>query len=88
MRNAGTRLGLPAEVAARLALHTAYGASAMAVREDADVIELRQRVTTPGGTTEAAIEQLHAGHFEDLIDSAISAATRRGKELAELGMQT
>ncbi len=66
LRNAGTRLGLPAEVAAKLALHTAHGASAMAVQSEADVIELRQRVTTPGGTTEAAMEQFNAGHFEQL----------------------
>jgi len=85
LRNAGTRLGLPPEVAARLALHTAYGASAMAVQSDIDVIDLRQRVTTKGGTTEAALEQLNAGHFEQLIDTAITAATRRGQELAEDG---
>jgi len=83
LRNAGSRLGLPAEVAAKLALHTAHGASAMAVQSDEDVIELRQQVTTPGGTTEAAMEQLSAGHFEQLIDSAITAATRRGQELAD-----
>ena len=54
----------------------------MAVQSDADVIELRQQVTTPGGTTQAAMETLTAGHFEQLIDSAITAATRRGQELA------
>jgi pyrroline-5-carboxylate reductase len=83
LRNAGTQLGLPAEVAARLALHTAHGASVMAVQSDLDVIELRQRVTTPGGTTEAAMEKLTTGHFQELIDAAIAAATHRGKELAE-----
>ena len=83
LRNAGTQLGLPAEVAAKLALHTAHGASVMAVRSEADVIELRQRVTTAGGTTQAAMEELHAGNFEQLVDSAIRAATRRGQELAE-----
>jgi pyrroline-5-carboxylate reductase len=83
IRNAGTRLGLPADVAAKLALHTAYGASALAVQSDADVVELRQRVTTPGGTTEAAMEQLNAGRFNELVDSAIAAATRRGQELSD-----
>ena len=76
-------MGLPAEVAAKLALHTAHGASVMAVQSDLDVAELRQRVTTPGGTTEAAMEQLNRGRFEQLIDSAITAATRRGQELAD-----
>lgn len=87
LRNAGTRQGLPADVAAKLALHTAYGASAMAVQSAVDVTELRQRVTTRGGTTEAALEQLDAGQFEQLIDSAIKAATRRGQELSGNGAQ-
>ena len=88
LRKAGTRLGLPAEVAAKLALHTAHGASAMAVKSDMDVVELRQRVTTKGGTTEAAMERLTAGNFEQLVDSAITAATRRGQELADQGEQS
>jgi pyrroline-5-carboxylate reductase len=87
LRDAGTGLGLPADVAARLALYTAYGASTMAVQSDVDVTELRQRVTTKGGTTEAALEQLDAGHFMQLIESAITAATRRGQELANDGGQ-
>ena len=82
LRKAGSRLGLPEDVAARLALHTAHGASAMAVDSDADVTVLRQRVTTPGGTTEAAIEQLNAGNFEQLVDAAVTAATNRGLQLA------
>ncbi len=82
MRKAGVRLGLPADVAEKLALHTANGASAMAMQSDIDVAELRRRVTSRGGTTEAALEQLKAGNFEDLVDTAITAATRRGQELA------
>lgn len=85
LRNAGTRLGLPAEVAAKLALHTAHGASSLAVQSDADVIELRRRVTTPGGTTEAAMKQFTEGHFEALVDAAVAAAAHRGTELAEQG---
>ncbi len=86
MRKAGTRLGLPAEVAAKLALQTAYGAGALAAQSDLDVVELRRGVTTKGGTTEAAFEQLEAGHFEGLVDSAIAAATQRGQELADTGV--
>ncbi len=88
LRKAGTRLGLPVDVAAKLALYTAYGASSMAVQSDIDVAELRQQVTTKGGTTEAALEILNAGHFEQLIDSAITAAARRGQELANIGVLT
>ena len=87
LRNAGTRLGLPADVAARLALYTAYGASTMAVQSDVDIIELRERVTTRGGTTQAAMDILEAGHFAELVDSAIAAATRRGQELSDEGLQ-
>ena len=82
---AGIRLGLPADIARKLALHTAHGASVMAVQSQADVTELRQQVTTKGGTTEAALKQLDTGNFEQLIDTAIAAATRRGQELAEEG---
>jgi len=82
MRNAGVRLGLSKEVAGKLALHTAYGASAMAVAGDVDVAELRRRVTSKGGTTEAALETFAAGDFENLVDAAITAATQRGQELA------
>jgi pyrroline-5-carboxylate reductase len=85
LRNAGASLGLPAEVAAKLALHTAHGACAMAAQSDFDVIELRRQVTTPGGTTEAAMEKLAIDHFDQLVSDAVAAATRRGAELAEKG---
>jgi pyrroline-5-carboxylate reductase len=88
LRDAGTRLGLPADVAAKLALYTAYGASTMAVQSDVDIIELRENVTTTGGTTEAAMDKLQAGNFAGLVDSAIAAATRRGQELSDKGLQT
>jgi len=88
MRNAGVRLGLSEEVAGKLALHTAHGASAMAIDGDVDVAELRQRVSSKGGTTEAALETFAAGDFENLVDSAIAAATQRGLELADTARQT
>jgi pyrroline-5-carboxylate reductase len=86
LRNAGTRQGLPAEVAARLALHTAYGACTLAVQSAADVVELREQVTTRGGTTQAAMDVLISRHFAGLMDAAIAAATRRGQELSEQGL--
>jgi pyrroline-5-carboxylate reductase len=82
VRNAGTRLGLPADIAEKLALHTASGASAMALQSDMDVAELRHRVTSKGGTTQAALDKLREGDFEGLVDSAIAAATQRGQDLA------
>lgn len=85
MQNAGTRLGLPTDIAEKLALHTASGASAMALHSDVDVAELRHRVTSKGGTTQAALDILRKGNFKQLMDTAISAATRRSQELAGRG---
>ncbi len=82
LREAGTELGLSSDIAAKLALQTAYGASAMAAQSALDVAELRRQVTTPGGTTEAALNVLSAGRFKDLIAKAIATATRRGQEFA------
>ena len=79
---AGIQLGLPAEVADRLARHTLSGAGRMAVAGGAELGELRRRVTSPGGTTQAALESLADGGFSDLIAAAVRAATRRGRELS------
>lgn len=78
---AGERAGLPAEVAARLARQTAVGAGTMLEHAEVDAGELRRRVTSPGGTTEAALETLAAGGFDQLIDEAVAAAVKRGREL-------
>lgn len=85
LREAGVASGLPADVAAKLALHTAHGAGAMLARAGLDASELRRRVTSPGGTTEAALATLTAAGFSDLIGQAVAAATRRGRELATTG---
>ena len=85
LREAGRALGLPGPVASELALHTAHGASAMAMTSDVDIAELRKRVTTPGGTTEAALAVFESGQFRKLVEAAVEAATRRGAELAHIG---
>lgn len=82
MQAAGEAQGLPAEAARTLTLHTVLGAARMLVEGDAPAAELRRRVTSPGGTTQAAIEAFEAGSFRDLVDRAIAAATRRGGELS------
>ena len=88
LRDAGEALGLPADVAAKLALHTASGAGAMAIGSDVDVSELRRRVTSPGGTTQAALEAFANGRFNALVAEAVRAATERGRELATQGAET
>ncbi|WP_457969077.1 pyrroline-5-carboxylate reductase [Pseudomonas sp. R4-84] len=83
MTAAGEKLGLPRETAAQLTLQTALGAAHMAVASDVDAAELRRRVTSPGGTTEAAIKSFQAGGFEALVEKALGAAAHRSAEMAE-----
>jgi pyrroline-5-carboxylate reductase len=82
MQTAGTELGLPAETARLLALQTAFGAARMALESPEDAATLRRHVTSPGGTTEAAINILQEGGLEDLVRRALQGAARRSKELA------
>jgi len=83
MTKAGIAAGLPAELAARLARETVAGSGELLHRSDIDAATLRQNVTSPGGTTAAALEILMGpGGFEPLLTRAIAAATRRGRELA------
>jgi pyrroline-5-carboxylate reductase len=56
----------------------------MAIESEEDVAGLRRRVTSPGGTTEAALAALESGGFRDLVSDALAQAARRSQELAEL----
>ena len=83
MTKAGIAAGLPAALAARLARETVAGSGELLHRSDLDAATLRQNVTSPGGTTAAALEVLMGpGGFDALLTKAIAAATRRGRELA------
>ncbi len=83
MTKAGIAAGLPPELAARLARETVAGSGELLHRSDLDAATLRQNVTSPGGTTAAALEVLMGpGGFDELLTKAIAAATRRGRELA------
>jgi len=82
MQAAAMREGLSQDAARTLVLQTVLGAARMLTEGDADATELRKRVTSPGGTTQAAIEAFEAGGFRELVASAIRAATARGRELS------
>lgn len=82
LEHAGTELGLTAAQARQLALQTAFGAARMAHESDVDAAALRERVTSPGGTTEQALKQLSDGGLEQLIQQAATAARDRARELA------
>lgn len=79
---AGIEEGLPPDTARALALQTILGAARMLTESDVDAAELRRRVTSPGGTTQAAIETFEAGGFRALVAAAIHAARVRGAALS------
>ncbi|HEY1311916.1 MAG TPA: pyrroline-5-carboxylate reductase [Pseudolabrys sp.] len=83
MTKAGIAAGLPPELSAKLARETVSGSGELLHGSDLDAAILRQNVTSPGGTTAAALEVLMGpGGFDALLTRAIAAATRRGRELA------
>jgi len=79
---AGIEAGLPPEVARRLTIQTVFG-SALLLRESSeDAAELRRKVTSPGGTTEAAIRVMVARNLPEIFQEAVAAAAQRGRELS------
>jgi len=83
MAAAGASVGLPPDLAMRLARQTVVGAAALAEQSDEAAATLRQNVTSPGGTTQAALEVLMAQDgMQPLFDRALAAAARRSRELA------
>jgi pyrroline-5-carboxylate reductase len=83
MAQAGVAAGLPPTLAAKLARETVAGSGELLHRSTLDAATLRQNVTSPGGTTAAALEVLMGpGGFDALLTKAVAAATRRGRELA------
>jgi pyrroline-5-carboxylate reductase len=83
MISAGVELGLPAETARRLALATIGGAGHMLEASPDSPQELRRKVTSPKGTTHAAITHMQAERWDQITRDAIAAAQRRGRELGK-----
>jgi len=83
MEKAGIKLGLDDQTARRLAVQTAFGAAKLALESADDPATLRQKVTSPGGTTEKALGVLQAGDLETLFMNALQAASDRAAELAD-----
>lgn len=79
--NAGIALGLDEKTAKKLSIQTALGASMMANQSDDSVHELRTKVTSKNGTTQAAIESFQNQNFEAIISHAMRAAFDRAKEI-------
>ena len=84
LARAGVEAGLPADLATKLARETVAGSGELLHRSEQDSATLRQNVTSPGGTTAAALEVLMGQDgMQPLMIRAIAAATKRSKELAK-----
>jgi pyrroline-5-carboxylate reductase len=83
LARAGAKAGLPADLAARLARATVAGSGELLRHSPLDAATLRHNVTSPGGTTAAALDVLMAADgLDPLMERAIAAAAKRGRELA------
>jgi pyrroline-5-carboxylate reductase len=82
LADGGVRGGLSAQLSTRLVFQTLIGAAAMLVESGMSPRELRDMVTSPGGTTLAGLQALDQRAFRDTVIGAIEAATRRARELA------
>ncbi|MFI4937415.1 MAG: pyrroline-5-carboxylate reductase [Candidatus Berkiellales bacterium] len=81
--NGAKSLGLPADAASKLTFYTALGSAQMVLNSQEDILSLRQKVTSPGGTTEQGIKALKDGKLPELLLNTLQAATLKGKQLSE-----
>jgi pyrroline-5-carboxylate reductase len=81
MQDIGKKMGLSAETAQLLTLQTALGATRMALETGEAAHELRHKVTSPGGTTEAALKNMEDNNIRDIFTRALLAAQKRSAEL-------
>jgi pyrroline-5-carboxylate reductase len=83
LTDAAVKLGLDRASALELAIQTLYGSGRMARDSDGDLARLRAEVTSKGGTTEAALRSFEAANLRGIVTAAVTAATDRGRELAQ-----
>ncbi|MCL7713297.1 pyrroline-5-carboxylate reductase [Stenotrophomonas mori] len=83
MEAAARTQGLDAEAARQMVVQTVLGAARMLAESGQSAGALREAVTSPNGTTQAALETLAAGGFQALVGTAVAAAAQRGRELAQ-----
>lgn len=84
MVTSATALGMPREQAERLAKQTCLGAGKMLVSQSESPAQLRINVTSPKGTTEAALKSFNESGFQEIVDKAVRACTSRAEELGKV----
>lgn len=83
LADGGVQMGLPRDVALKLAKQTVYGAARMALESDKHLSELKDEVTSPGGTTIAGLYAMEQKGFRGTVIDAVVNATRRSQELGK-----
>ena len=83
LQASGEALGFDADTARKLAIDTVLGSARLAAGSEDSPAVLRERVTSKGGTTAAALASFAADHFPAVVDRAVAAAAARGRELGE-----
>ena len=83
MEKAAIELGMEEEMARLLTIETAVGAAKMALMSTHDPATLRQQVTSPGGTTEQALQIFNEQLLADIISKAMQAAKQRSIEISD-----
>ncbi|MFA6613801.1 MAG: pyrroline-5-carboxylate reductase [Endomicrobiia bacterium] len=81
MRNVAENLGIPGDIAKELVYQTIYGSGKMLIESGLDDVVLRKNVTSPGGTTEKAMEEFINSNFSEIVSSALTKAKKRAEEL-------
>ncbi len=84
LQKAAENHGLDAATARKLCIQTALGAAKLAQSSEQSLEQLRNNVTSPGGTTERGIEKMQQHNFESMIDDTLEAAKQRSAELSEI----
>jgi pyrroline-5-carboxylate reductase len=85
LSDGGVKMGLPRHIALELAAQTLLGAAKMCLESGRHPGQLKDMVTSPGGTTIAALHKMEAGGVRSALMDAVEAATRRSQELGRLG---
>jgi pyrroline-5-carboxylate reductase len=83
LADGGVKMGLPRDVATTLAAQTAFGAAKMVLESDPDIGQLRDSVTSPGGTTIEGLHALEKGGLTNVLIDAVEVATKKSKSLGE-----